>query len=83
VIADLRRSSSNRPGSRQWDPTSARRHIVEVPGRDVTADPLGPDPVGPEPDETPTRDDDEGILDKAREAAEKLKDAATPDHRDR
>jgi hypothetical protein len=74
---------------------------MEVPGRDVTADPLGPDPGTPQSADTPARevtrpdaapgaeapgpdapdtDDREGIGDKVREVAEKVKDAVTPDH---
>jgi hypothetical protein len=78
---------------------------MEVPGRDVTADPLGPDPGTPQSADTPARevtrpdaapgteapgteapgpdapdtDDREGIGDKVREVAEKVKDAVTPD----
>jgi hypothetical protein len=68
---------------------------MEVPGRDVTADPLGPDSDSPrtegmpEPEVTrpgdtpaaaaPGDDDGEGIGDKVRDVAEKVKDAVTPD----
>jgi hypothetical protein len=68
---------------------------MEVPGRDVTADALGPDPVTPQAEDTPepevTRpdaaraaaapddDDREGLADKVRDVAEKVKDAVTPD----
>jgi hypothetical protein len=61
-----------------------------VPGRDVTAD------VAPNPDETHPPgdiagdppadaggDDDKGITDKVRDAAQKVKDAVTPDDPDK
>jgi hypothetical protein len=69
---------------------------MEVPGRDVTADPLGPDPGTPGEDQpapevtrpdaapdppTPGDDDDrESIGDKMRDVVDKVKDAITPDH---
>ncbi|HEV7753546.1 MAG TPA: hypothetical protein VGO71_18490 [Baekduia sp.] len=68
---------------------------MEVPGRDVTADALGPDTETPRTEGMPepevTRpdaaraasardDDDESLGDKVREVAEKVKDAVTPDH---
>jgi hypothetical protein len=68
---------------------------MEVPGRDVTADPLGPDTESPRTEGTPepevTRpdaaraatapdDDGESLGDKVRDVAEKVKDAVTPDH---
>jgi hypothetical protein len=58
---------------------------MEVPGRDVTADPLGPDPVdAPGADGGDGRDDDDGgVTDKIKQAAEKAKDAVTPGDDDR
>jgi hypothetical protein len=69
---------------------------MELPGRDVTADPLGPDTDTPHidtpervetrPGDRPTaerEDDDKGIGDKLRDAADKVKDAITPDDRER
>ncbi|MEA2229244.1 MAG: hypothetical protein QOF04_2874 [Solirubrobacteraceae bacterium] len=50
---------------------------MEVPGRDVTADALGPDDTEPAGDVA--HDDDKGVTDKLRETAEKVKDAVTPD----
>ena len=66
---------------------------MEVPGRDVTADALGPEDPGPAADDASreptgaagdtadTGGDREGggVGDKLREAAEKVKDAVTPD----
>jgi hypothetical protein len=67
---------------------------MEVPGRDVTADALGPDTGTPHRDDPPepevTRpdaasdaaapgEDRAGLGDKVREVAEKVKDAVTPD----
>ena len=63
---------------------------MEVPGRDVTADALGPEDPGPATDDVSrepvgsagdTGDEREGggVGDKLREAAEKVKDAVTPD----
>jgi hypothetical protein len=69
---------------------------MELPGRDVTADPLGPDTETPRidtPERVETRpadrpaaegdEDEKGIADKLREAADKVKDAVTPDDRQR
>jgi hypothetical protein len=62
---------------------------MEVPGRDVTADPLGPeatDPAAVDREETARAADrdggDESVTDKLKEAAEKAKDAITPDRDD-
>jgi hypothetical protein len=63
---------------------------MEVPGRDVTADALGPDTETPRtegapPEATrpgaaaPDEDDREGLGEKVRDVAEKVKDAVTPD----
>jgi hypothetical protein len=56
---------------------------MEVPGRDVTADALGPDdPTTEQPAaEAAGRDEHEGVTDKVKEAVEKVKDAVTPDDR--
>jgi hypothetical protein len=57
---------------------------MEAPGRDVTADPLGPEPTGaPGADGGDGHDDDGGgVTDKVKQAAEKAKDAVTPDDND-
>jgi hypothetical protein len=60
-----------------------------VPGRDVTAD-VAPDPdaqhpqgdIAGDPPADAGRDDDEGITDKVRNAAQKVKDAVKPDKPD-
>jgi hypothetical protein len=58
---------------------------MEVPGRDVTADPLGPEPIGSPGAEGDEGGDggEEGLTDKVKKAAEKAKDAVTPDDDDR
>jgi hypothetical protein len=69
---------------------------MEVPGRDVTADPLGPDTETPRSDSPPAPEvtrpgaapgaaapgdaDRESLGEKVRDVAEKVKDAVTPDH---
>ncbi|MEA2445604.1 MAG: hypothetical protein QOJ12_2896 [Thermoleophilales bacterium] len=56
---------------------------MEAPGRDVTADPLGPEPTGaPGADGGDGHADDGGVTDKVKQAAEKAKDAVTPDEDD-
>jgi hypothetical protein len=64
---------------------------MEVPGRDVNADSLGPEPTGApgaeghEGHEGGERGEghDGGLMDKIKRAAEKAKDAVTPHHGDR
>jgi hypothetical protein len=70
---------------------------METPGRDVTADPLGPEPHSQQ-NEPPAPggaqdaqraagageggDDDKGMENTVREAADKIKEAVTPDDPD-